>query len=134
MPGRGAMLRGGAAREVGVVPGGIGAVGGGERRREGERCHGEVQCREGLGPREWEEAATGRVVRMGSGQLRVGTEVEMEVVGMSTQTGANQMEKTRSSDRGRGGFGCAGWLGYGIRYSIPRVLNRVTIYIWKKPE
>jgi len=113
------MLRGGAAREVGVVPGGIGAVGGGERRREGERCHGEVQHREGLGTREWEEAATGRVVRMGSGQLRVGTEVEMEVVGMSTQTGANQMEKTRSSDRGRGGFGCAGWLEYGIPYSIP---------------
>ena len=115
------MLRGGAAREVGVVPGGIGAVGGGERRREGERCHGEVQCREGLGPREWEEAATGRVVRMGSGQLRVGTEVE--VAGMSTQTGANQMEKTRSSDRGRGGFGCAGWLKYVIPYSI-------YIYAW----
>ena len=73
------------------------AVGGGERRREGERCRGGVRRLEGLGPREWEEAATGREVWTGAGRLGVGTEVE--VVAMSTQTGANRLEKTGSGDR-----------------------------------
>ena len=50
------------------------AVDGGERRREGERCRGGVRRLEGLGPREWEEAAIGREVRTGAGRLGVGTE------------------------------------------------------------
>ena len=54
----------------------------------------------------------------------------VEVVGMSMPTGVNRTGCRKSeAPSGTSRIGCACWVGYGIAYSIPKVVNRTTIYI-----